>query len=127
MAALRALAGRHGYDVAGSNPQEWREAGENVYIFGILSSAVISYYLLGRQLPARRRFLVLPGGRAGLTEVKLRRDPRLRQALQTGTWTIVKFRQVRRMLADAQLTRATLEPALLGDPLEHMEQLALPE
>jgi hypothetical protein len=127
MAELRALAGRHGYDVAGDNPQEWREAGENVYVFGILTSAVISYYLLGRQLPARRRFLVLPGGRAGLTEFKLRRDPRLRQALQAGAWTIVKFRQVRRLLADAQLSRSTLESALLGDPLEQMEQLALPE
>ena len=71
--------------------------------------------------------MVLPGGRAGLTEFKLRRDPRLRPAIQAGAWTIVKFRQVRLMLADAHLSRSTLEPALLGDPLEHMEQLALPE
>jgi hypothetical protein len=127
LAELRALGGRHGYEVAGANPQEWRDAGENVYVFGILTSAVISYYLLGRQLPARRRFLVLPGGRAGLTEFKLRRDPRVRQAIQAGAWSIVKFRHIRRMLADAQLSRSTLEPALLGDPLDHMEQLALPE
>jgi hypothetical protein len=29
------------------------------------------------------------------------------------------------MLSDASLTRATLDPALAGDPLEAMQQLAL--
>jgi hypothetical protein len=60
-------------------------------------------------------------------EHKLRRDPRLRQALLAGAWTIVKFRRVRQMLADVGVTRATLEPALAGDPLQSLQQLALPE
>jgi hypothetical protein len=127
LAELRALAGRQGYDATANNPQEWRDAGQTVYIFAVLSSAVISRYLLGPQPPARRRFLVLPGGRAGLVEHKLRRDPRLRPALNAGDWTVVKFRQVRQMMADAGLTRATLEPALAGDPLEALRQMALPE
>ena len=58
---------------------------------------------------------------------KLRRDPRLRPALSGGAWTIVKYRHIRRMAADARLTRATLEPALAADPLEAARQLALPE
>jgi hypothetical protein len=67
----------------------------------------------------------LPGGRAGLVAFKLRRDPRLRAALTAGNWIIVKFRHIRRMAGDAHLTRATLEPALAGDPLEEAKQLSL--
>ena len=124
-AELRALAVRHGYDVAGANPQEWREEGQIVYLFAVISSAVISGYLLGPPLPARRRFLVLPGGRAGLVAFKLRRDPRLRAAMASGNWIVVKFRHIRRMTSDSHLTRATLEPAFAGDPLEEAKQLAL--
>jgi hypothetical protein len=127
LAELRALAGRNGFEIAATNPQEWRDGGQTIYIFAVLSSAFISHYLLGPNRPARGRFLVLPGGRAGMVEHKLRRDPRLRQALIAGNWSIVKFRQVRQMLADESLTRATLEPALAGDPLEALQQLALPE
>lgn len=127
LAELRALAGRNGFDVAPANPQEWRDGDQTVYIFAVLSSAVISHFLLGPQRPARRRFLVLPGGRAGLVEFKVRRDPRLRQAVVAGNWSIVKFRQVRQMLADENMTRTTLEPALASDPLEALQQLALPE
>jgi hypothetical protein len=127
LAHLRALGVRHGYEVDDANPQAWREHSQPVYVFEVLTSASISAYVLGRPpTAARRRFLVLPGGRAGLAEFKLRRDPRLRPALATGHWSIVKYRHVRRMAADAQLTRATLEPALGGDPLEAAQQLALP-
>ncbi len=126
-AELRALAGRNGFDVIGGGPQEWREDGRTVYVFAVLASAAVGPELLGPARPARRRFLVLPGGRAGLLEFKLRRDPRLREALAEGQWTIVKFRQVRRMLADQDVTRATLEPALAGDPIEALQQLVLPE
>jgi hypothetical protein len=111
--------------VAGANPQEWREEGQIVYLFAVISSAVISSHLLGPPLPARRRFLVLPGGRAGLVAFKLRRDPRLRAAMASGNWIVVKFRHIRRMAGDAHLTRATLEPAFAGDPLEEAKQLAL--
>lgn len=124
-AELRALAVRHGYDVAGANPQEWREDGQTVYLFAVISSAVISSHLLGPPLPARRSFLVLPGGRAGLVAFKLRRDPRLRAAMVSRNWIVVKFRHIRRMAGDAHLTRATLEPAFAGDPLEEAKQLAL--
>jgi hypothetical protein len=124
-AGLRALAARHGFDVAGANPQEWREDGQVVYLFAVITSAVVSAHLLGPPRPARRRFLVLPGGRAGLVAYKLRRDPRLRAGLLEGNWVILKFRHVRRMAGDSQLTRATLEPAFDADPLEEARQLAL--
>ena len=124
-AELRALAVRHGYTAAGANPLEWREAEQAIYLFAVITSAVFSGHVLGPRLPARKRFLVLPGGRAGLVAFKLRRDPRLRAAMINGNWIILKFRQVRRMAGDTQLTRATLEPAFSADPLEEAKQLAL--
>jgi hypothetical protein len=135
-AELRTLAVRHGYDVAGANPQEWRDEGQTAYVFALITSAVFSGHFLGRRAtdplsvarmtPARRRFLVLPGGRAGLVAYKLRRDPRLLAAMQEGNWQILKFRHVRRMAGDPHLTRATLEPAFYGDPLEEAESRQLP-
>ncbi|MBI4772282.1 MAG: hypothetical protein HY784_18130, partial [Chloroflexi bacterium] len=134
-AELRALAVRLAYDVAGANPQEWREEGQTIYLFAVITSAVFSGYVLGRRFedplsemrerPIRRRFLVLPGGRSGLAAFKLRRDPRLHAALREGNWQIIKFRHVRRMAGDVQLTRATLEPAFYGDPLDEARQLSL--
>jgi hypothetical protein len=127
LAHLRALGVRNGFEVGDDNPQAWREDRQPVYVFAVLLGATLSPYLLEPPPAARGRFLVLPGGRAGLAEAKLRRDPRLRQSLAAGDWRIVKYRHVRRMAADAALTRATLEPALGGDPLEAAHQLALPE
>ena len=122
---LRSLAIRLGYSVAGANPQEWREAGQTIYLFAATTSAFISDYLFEPLLPAHRRFLVIPGGRGSLAAFKLRRDPRLRAALRAGNWVILKFRHVRRMAGDLQLTRATLEPAFYADPVEEVRQLEL--
>jgi len=122
---LRALAVRHGYTAAGANPLEWREDEQVVYLFAVITSAVFNRYVLGPQLAARKRFLVLPGGRAGLAAFKLRRDPRLRAAMFANHWVILKFRHVRRMADDTQLTRTTLEPAFYADPLEETKQLSL--
>ena len=120
------LAVRHAFDVVDTNPQAWREAGETVYLFAVTTTAALSARWLGPRLHARRRFLVLPGGRAELAAFKLRRDPRLKAAMVRDDWVILKFRQVRQMAANTQLTRATLEPAFYADPLaEEPTQLML--
>jgi len=126
LAQLRVLAVRHAFDVADTNPQAWREGGETVYLFAVTTMAALSAHWLGPRLHARRRFLVLPGGRAELAAFKLRRDPRLKAAMQRDDWVILKFRQVRQMTANTLLTRATLEPAFEADPLdEEVTQLRL--
>jgi hypothetical protein len=126
LAQLRVLAVRHAFDVVDTNPQAWREGGETVYLFAVTTTAALSARWLGPQLHARRRFLVLPGGRAELAAFKLRRDPRLKAAMQRHDWVILKFRQVRQMAANTLLTRATLEPAFYADPLdEEVTQLKL--
>ncbi len=125
-AKLRALATRQGLAVAGANPQEWRdESGQTLYLFAIITSAVFSTQVFAPVSPAQRRFVVLPGGRAGLAGFKLRRDPRLRAAMLAGRWAFLKFRHVRRMVADLFLTRTTLEPAFGADPVEEVKQLRL--
>lgn len=125
-AELRTLATRQGFTVAGANPQEWRdEAGQTLYLFAIITSAVFSTHVFAPTLPAARRFVVLPGGRAGLAGFKLRRDPRLREAVRAGRWAFLKFRHVRRMAADPQLTLNTLEADFGADPVEELKQLKL--
>ena len=126
LAHLRALATRSALETDGDNPLVWREGGEPVYAFVIQSTAALAGPLLAPPA-AQHRFLVLPGGRVGLAEYRLRRDPRLKAAFEAGGWRLIKFRHVRRMAADAAVTRATLEPALAGDPVEAAQQLALPE
>jgi hypothetical protein len=126
LAQLRMLAVRHAFELVDTNPQAWREGGETLYLFAVTTSAALSAYWLGPRLHARRRFLVLPGGRAELAAFKLRRDPRLKAAMLKDNWVILKFRQVRQMAANTQLTRATLEPAFYADPLnEEATQLTL--
>lgn len=122
---LTTLARRYGYEAEEQEWLEWREAGQTIYAFAVLASAAFSSLLFRTSARARRRFLVLPGGRAGLAAFKLRRDPRLRAALVRDNGMIVKFRHVRRMAGDTQLTRATLEPAFYADPLEEARQLQL--
>jgi hypothetical protein len=122
---LRTLGETYGYHVQGGVVQEWRENHQTMYAFVIQSTGIISPHVFGANTPTRSRFLVLPGGRAGLLEYKLRHDPRLHEALAHGNWQIVKYRQVRRLLADKAMTRAGLEPALGADPLDASRQLAL--
>lgn len=128
-AALETLGARQGYEVTGTQPQQWSEAGRLVFLFYITPTAALGHFLLApytsRLAQARRRYLVIPGGRAGLADVRLRRDPRLRHALDAGRWCLLKFRQVRRLAAEAGLDRSGLEAALAGDPVEAHQQLTL--
>ena len=128
LAHLRALAGRSALDSKGENPVQWRAGDRPLYAFVVLTTAGLAATLLAAPPAAeRQRFVVLPGGRVALAEYKLRRDPRLRAAFEAGGWSIIKYRHVRRMAADAAVTRATLEPALAGDPVQAAQQLTLPE
>jgi hypothetical protein len=123
--ALRRLAERCGFDVSDGPPQTWSAEGVVLYRVVVATYATLGQYMLAAQGPARRRVLVLPGGRAGLAEFKLRRDPRLRVRLRDESWLIVKFRQAWRLANDAEIDAGALEAALAGDPLEAMQQLAL--
>lgn len=110
----------------------WLAAGQmQNYSFYITASALLSQAVLRRADVETatdallRPAVVLPGGRANLVQYKLRRDPRLLVALQSG-WRLIKFRHVRRLAEDPTLSRENLEAMLDLDPLENRDpQMAL--
>ena len=133
------LGGRLGYivdtpvrDAAESpstdRPLVWLNANGGVaYAFHLLASAVLQ-----RLLQASTRIIdyetahsspnlvVLPGGRAGLAGYKLRHDPRLRLAVESG-WQLVKFRHLRWLAETEGLTRDNLDELLARDPLANKD------
>jgi hypothetical protein len=121
---LVALGERMGYKAELGRRLIWRDqAGGQVFAFCVQESA-----LLGSALEAvgdGGLTFVLPGGRAALVAEKARRDPRLRSWLQEGIG-VVKFRHVRRLHAEIQLSQANIVERLAIDPPEqHDPQLPL--
>ncbi len=70
---------------------------------------------------AKRGVIVLPGSRAGWVEYRLRSDPRLRNAVENG-WLLVKFRHVRWLAQNDNLSQENLEELLALDPLTNKDQ-----
>jgi len=107
-----------GWEVEGENPLLWVDGqGEVRFGFRILETSVWG----PSPWDADSRVLwVLPGGRAGLIAEKARRDPRLRDWLESGV-RVVKFRHVRRLAAERSLTREQLPSRLAIDPPERQD------
>jgi hypothetical protein len=142
LAALRAdlaeLGERLGFSVrrGGGWDVRWLEEGREVYAFAISATAVLAPHLLttpeGRGGEGRaagegvQRCLVVPGGRAQLVGLKLQRDPRLARAVETGGWQFIKFRHLRRLLAEEELDRHALKTVLGLDPIAEQEAAQIP-
>jgi hypothetical protein len=101
----------------------WLDSSETVYAFYLLTSAIAGHIIRQNPYPPERSILVLPGGRAGLLAYKLNRDPALRAVMER--WHIVKFRALRRLSGETDLTRERFEKELYGDPIEPPEQMKL--
>ena len=125
---LARLAETLGYQALGEDPIQWQEkGGKTAYLFFVMASSQISRYVLEPQpVPPSRCVLVLPGGRSTLLNLKLRRDPRLNAAVESG-WHILKFRHLRQLAGMANLTHALWEELLDGDPprWEEATQIAM--
>ncbi len=107
---FRPARGR-GWDV------RWRERKQDVYLFRLSVTAALGTLLAPRPSIPRggRPCLVIPGGRAELLAEKLRRDPRLARAIRAAGWQFVKFRHLRRLIAEGVSRQAFA--AMLGlDP-----------
>jgi hypothetical protein len=108
-------------------PIAWQDhSGMTQYSFHLIASGVLGRIVL----PGRRRreyagsqrgVIVLPGSRAGWVDFKLRRDPRLRNAVENG-WILVKFRHVRWLAENDNLSQENLEELLASDPLTNRDQ-----
>lgn len=127
---LKALGRRLGFKVkrkAGWDVR-WLEGGREVYVFAVSATAILGVYLLNRRTvdAGAQRCLVLPGGRAQLVTFKLQRDPRLRRAVEDDGWQFIKFRHLRRLLAEERLDRYALKTVLGLDPIAEREAAQIP-
>lgn len=125
-AVLLHLARRMTLRSEGDNPLLWcDENGVVRYAFHLAASAYVSRFVYNPPVESGRCVLVLPGGRAGLLDFKLRRDPRLADAL-TG-WHILKFRYLRQLADHEHMDDALFDRLLDGDPLqrEPVQQMVL--
>jgi hypothetical protein len=113
---------RGGWDV------RWLEAGEEIYVFDVSSTAGLAPHLLAERAVGKgaQRCLVLPGGRAHLITFKLQRDPRLAHAVEADGWQFIKFRLLRRLVAKEELDRHALKTVLGLDPIAEQEAAQIP-
>jgi hypothetical protein len=121
-AGLIALGERLGCQVAEHEGQvAWIEARHPLFTFKLSATAELSVHLLNRP-PRGQPVLVLPGGRGALAHHKLRHDVRLSEAATGAGWTFLKFRQLRNLIAQPGLDRASFTRALGLDPLIEQEE-----
>lgn len=113
---------RLGYEAAGDNPITWQSKdGKPAFIFYLMASSQISRFVFQLQpVPPSRCVLVLPGSRSLLLNLKLRRDPRLNAAVESG-WHTLKFRHLRQLAEKSNLTPKVWEEMLDGDPIRWEE------
>lgn len=127
---LLAMGERLGYRTVedGVWDVRWLEEGRETYVFVISSTATVAPYLLDTELSAveAQRCLVVPGGRARLIDLKLRRDPRLTAAVREGGWRFIKFRHLRRLMAEKDLDRYAFKTVVGLDPIVEQEGAQIP-
>ncbi|MFZ2489532.1 MAG: hypothetical protein WAZ19_15595 [Anaerolineae bacterium] len=134
VALLAALGQRLGYTVhcapALTAGNDWNAAWEPANLvwcgqdevalaFAVTTAATIAPWLATPPdaLAGAVRCVVLPGGRAGLLDFKLRRSPTWRTRLAWTGWEFVKFRHVRELAAETDLTPAAFRARLGLDPV----------
>ena len=125
---LRQLGERLRFDVSQDEAGDivWADAGTPAYLFRCTTTAALGPHLLATHPPTpARRHLVLPGGRAALAALKLKRDPRLQQAVERDHWVFIKYRHLRRMAAEIN-QRADIEVYLGLDPIVEQAQVQIP-
>jgi hypothetical protein len=127
---LTELGKRLGFRVKRSGPWDvrWLEAGRESHVFAISSTAALVRHLLPRHDvdEGARRCLVLPGGRSHLSTFKLQRDPRLAKIVEEDGWQFIKFRLLRRLVAEEELDRHALKTVLGLDPIAEQEAAQIP-
>jgi hypothetical protein len=110
------LAKRLAFIPEGENPMVWKNQRQTEYLLFPQASAIIGRHVLKNQtLPPEHCILVAPGSRINLILYKMRHNPLLAEAV-AGGWRIMKFRQLRQMLEQPDLTPAMFENLVEGDP-----------
>lgn len=134
---LSLIGKRLGYKLGRAQPAQslerraliWHsDDGKNEALFFVLASTVIGKiafqferYLHENQLSIPHlKVLVVPGGRSRLILNKLQNNLALKNALEDG-WTFLKFRFVRRLAENDQITRSIFYNQVNQDPLANSD------
>jgi hypothetical protein len=137
-ADLAELGGRLGFGVRRGDGWDvrWLEEGQEAYAFAVLATANLAPLLLAAPVGGEgegiaagagtQSCLVLPGGRAGLVDLRLQCDPRLARAVEVDRWQFIKFRHLRRLIAKKELDRHALKTVLGLDPIAEQEAAQIP-
>ena len=72
-----------------------------------------------------RPYLVIPGGRAALVSYKLAHNPLWQQAVDEAGWRFIKYRHVRRLVAQPELDEYVLQTIVGLDPIVEQEAAQL--
>jgi hypothetical protein len=89
---------------------------EIAYVFYIQASALLLRSLINKIYSPKVSILVFPGSRSSLIDFKIKNNPFLNLIIENG-WRFLKFRQVRAMSQDEQLTPEKLASLLQEDPI----------
>ncbi len=124
---LKALGNRLGYQIDRTELDDilWIQHGDIHYLFRCIATAVLTPHLSNPPTGAGQHCLVLPGGRAALIHLKLKRDPRLSQWLDLHRWKFIKYRHLRRMVREVK-SRSDIEVFLGLDPIVEQGQAQIP-
>lgn len=88
------------------------------FIFFLATSALLGNYLIYSFLNNQRPFLVIPGSRSNLVAYKLEKNPYLNHFFEH-KWSFIKYRLVRQLLDNNQITLDNLEEHLALDPITY--------
>lgn len=108
---------------------EWRQAGQRRASFLLTATTDLTARLWQSRapIPGLLRFLIVPGGRAGLVQWRIDHQPLWAAASLAGGWTFAKFRHLRDMLTEIDEEPYRWLAHLSLDPITaiHAEQMRL--
>ncbi len=73
------------------------------FVFFVQASALLHRSIINKIYSPKVSLLVIPGGRSGLVEYKIKNNPLLNQSVEAG-WRFIKFRQIRTIAEKSGLT-----------------------
>lgn len=133
VADLVALGRRLGFvtlcqEGEGSWPVIWEEESQPAYAFTLSDSAILGPLLLNRPTPPEgcQPCLVLPAARSKLAAVKLRRDGRMRQAVNEQGWLFAKAHLIRQLAQSPAADRHVLKTIWGLDPIVEQGAAQIP-
>jgi hypothetical protein len=108
-----------GYSVPSDEPLRWiTMEGSTAFTFRV--SEMASWGWEHMDPDESNLTMVIPGGRSALVAEKARRDPRVREWMHT-PGRVIKFRHVRRLASESNLTLGNLAERIAIDPPERQD------